>query len=179
MFKHALPRPLPGDDNGGRVTRRYPSDALDLAGPTARELAAIDAEWPRRAADLAEVDREIAAILAADTPIELAETASGQGWFWTEEWQVGEREASAQIAAGGLTVYADMAVLFADMAGSRAALIGGTGEGTTAGPWAYLVEGAAFLAGGMPCQGKSAALCALALADAAQPVEGTEGGGVR
>ncbi|OHV23266.1 hypothetical protein BBK14_24400 [Parafrankia soli] len=50
------------------MTRRYPTDALDLAGPTAGELAAIEAEWPWRAADLAEVDREIAAILAADTP---------------------------------------------------------------------------------------------------------------
>ncbi|WP_018504890.1 hypothetical protein [Parafrankia discariae] len=38
-----------------------------------------------------------------------------QRWFWTPTWQAGEREASAQIAAGGLTVYADMAALFADL----------------------------------------------------------------
>lgn len=37
-----------------------------------------------------------------------------QRWFWTEEWQAGEREASAQIAAGGLPVYDDMAALLAD-----------------------------------------------------------------
>ena len=38
-----------------------------------------------------------------------------QRWFWTEEWQAGEKEASAQIAAGGLLVYDDMAALFADI----------------------------------------------------------------
>jgi len=38
-----------------------------------------------------------------------------QRWFWTEEWQAGEREASAEIAAGDLKVYDDMADLFADL----------------------------------------------------------------
>jgi hypothetical protein len=38
-----------------------------------------------------------------------------QRWFWTEEWQAGEREASEQIAAGDLPVYDDMAALFADI----------------------------------------------------------------
>ncbi|MDQ3053313.1 MAG: AbrB/MazE/SpoVT family DNA-binding domain-containing protein [Actinomycetota bacterium] len=38
-----------------------------------------------------------------------------QRWFWTEEWQAGEREASEQIAAGDLEVYDDMAALFADI----------------------------------------------------------------
>lgn len=28
-----------------------------------------------------------------------------QEWFWTEEWQEGEREASAQVAAGQTTFY--------------------------------------------------------------------------
>lgn len=28
-----------------------------------------------------------------------------QRWFWTEEWQAGEREASEEIAAGHTTVY--------------------------------------------------------------------------
>lgn len=28
-----------------------------------------------------------------------------QRWFWTEEWQAGEREASAAIAAGETTIY--------------------------------------------------------------------------
>ncbi len=39
-----------------------------------------------------------------------------QRWFWTEEWQACEREASAQIAAGDLPVYDDMATLFAELA---------------------------------------------------------------
>jgi hypothetical protein len=29
-----------------------------------------------------------------------------QAWFWTEEWQAGEREADAEIAAGHTTFYA-------------------------------------------------------------------------
>ncbi|KLL11617.1 AbrB family transcriptional regulator [Protofrankia coriariae] len=39
-----------------------------------------------------------------------------QRWFWTQEWQASEREASAQIAAGDLHVYDDMATLFAELA---------------------------------------------------------------
>lgn len=38
-----------------------------------------------------------------------------QRWFWTEEWQAGEREASAEIAKGELRVYDDMDSLFADI----------------------------------------------------------------
>ena len=38
-----------------------------------------------------------------------------QRWFWTEEWQTGEREASEQIATGELEVYDDMATLLADI----------------------------------------------------------------
>ncbi|WP_163547806.1 hypothetical protein [Candidatus Frankia nodulisporulans] len=102
-----------------------------------------------------------------------------QAWSWTPQWQAGEREATAQIAAGGLPVYDDMAALFADLAASRGELTSGTGQGKTTAPWAYLVEEATFLTGGMPCQGKTAALHALALADATRPTEGTEGGGVR
>ncbi len=30
---------------------------------------------------------------------------AAQAWFWTEEWQAGEREASADIAAGRVTCY--------------------------------------------------------------------------
>ncbi|MFD9950984.1 AbrB/MazE/SpoVT family DNA-binding domain-containing protein, partial [Nonomuraea sp. NPDC059022] len=38
-----------------------------------------------------------------------------QSWFWTEEWQEGERQASAEIAAGGLPVYDDIDAMFADL----------------------------------------------------------------
>lgn len=30
-----------------------------------------------------------------------------QAWFWTEEWQAGEHEADAEIAAGRGQVYED------------------------------------------------------------------------
>lgn len=36
-----------------------------------------------------------------------------QRWFWTAEWQDGERAASAEIAAGGLPVYDDAEAMFA------------------------------------------------------------------
>lgn len=45
----------------------------------------------------------------------LPHVPADQRWFWTPAWLAGEREASAQIAAGGLAVYADMAALFADL----------------------------------------------------------------
>ncbi|WP_084143922.1 AbrB/MazE/SpoVT family DNA-binding domain-containing protein [Amycolatopsis taiwanensis] len=39
-----------------------------------------------------------------------------QKWFWTSEWQEGERAASEEIAAGGLPVYDDIDAMFADLA---------------------------------------------------------------
>lgn len=35
----------------------------------------------------------------------MTEIPASQAWFWTEEWQAGEREADAEIAAGLGTVY--------------------------------------------------------------------------
>jgi antitoxin PrlF len=34
---------------------------------------------------------------------------------WTEQWQEGEREAAAQIAAGQTEVYTDAEAMFADL----------------------------------------------------------------
>jgi antitoxin PrlF len=42
----------------------------------------------------------------------LAVIPAEQRWFWTEEWQAGEREASEQIAAGNLTTHEDVDALF-------------------------------------------------------------------
>ena len=39
----------------------------------------------------------------------------GQAWFWAADWQAGERQASAEIAAGGIRVFDDPADLFADL----------------------------------------------------------------
>lgn len=43
-------------------------------------------------------------------------TDSEQGWYWTPQWQAGEREATEQIATGQTTVYDDAEALFADIA---------------------------------------------------------------
>ena len=42
-----------------------------------------------------------------------------QRWFWTPEWQLGEREASEQIAAGEMTVYDSADEMFADLNGTE------------------------------------------------------------
>ncbi len=44
-----------------------------------------------------------------------------QAWYWTAEWQAGEREADAEIAAGGLKVHDSMEDLFADLDGDETA----------------------------------------------------------
>ncbi|GAB3218996.1 AbrB/MazE/SpoVT family DNA-binding domain-containing protein [Glycomyces halotolerans] len=38
-----------------------------------------------------------------------------QRWFWTPEWQAGEREADEQIAAGGGRVYHDIDEMLDDL----------------------------------------------------------------
>ncbi|THV31597.1 AbrB/MazE/SpoVT family DNA-binding domain-containing protein [Glycomyces paridis] len=42
----------------------------------------------------------------------LAEIPADQRWFWTPEWQAGEREAEEQIAAGGGKVFHDLDDMF-------------------------------------------------------------------
>jgi bifunctional DNA-binding transcriptional regulator/antitoxin component of YhaV-PrlF toxin-antitoxin module len=38
-----------------------------------------------------------------------------QAWFWTQEWQAGEREASAEIARGEGDVYKDADAMFSGL----------------------------------------------------------------
>jgi antitoxin PrlF len=38
-----------------------------------------------------------------------------QRWFWTDQWQAGEREAAAQIAAGQVAAFPDAETMFADL----------------------------------------------------------------
>ncbi|KAA2264717.1 hypothetical protein F0L68_06395 [Solihabitans fulvus] len=40
-----------------------------------------------------------------------------QRWFWTPEWQAGEREASEELARGEVTFFADADELFAYLTG--------------------------------------------------------------
>lgn len=43
----------------------------------------------------------------------LATIDADQRWFWTEQWQAGEREASEEIASGELEVFDDVEDMFA------------------------------------------------------------------
>ncbi len=45
--------------------------------------------------------------------------ADDQGWFWTERWQAGEQEATAQITAGRTKDYTDAQPMFADLDRNR------------------------------------------------------------
>jgi len=80
-----------------------------MSEPTARVRGKGQITLPREIRD--------AAHLEEGDPIEFEITADGilmrpkkvidasQAWFWTPEWQAGEREADADIAAGRVTTY--------------------------------------------------------------------------
>ena len=65
-----------------------------------------------RLAPGAEVDPEAGVLLMLARALRrllflvMAEVNPDQAWFWTEEWQAGEREADADIAAGRTTFHA-------------------------------------------------------------------------
>ena len=54
--------------------------------------------WPAELIEVSE-SRSVAEQKTIKRMIEV-ETEPDQSWFWAEEWQAGEREADAQIAAG-------------------------------------------------------------------------------
>ncbi|MFB1042354.1 AbrB/MazE/SpoVT family DNA-binding domain-containing protein [Streptomyces chrestomyceticus] len=45
----------------------------------------------------------------------MSEIPRDQQWFWTEEWQAGEREASEQVDAGEGTFHGDVDSMFAEL----------------------------------------------------------------
>jgi len=51
--------------------------------------------------------------------VEAMATAEDQAWFWTEEWQAGEREAEADLAAGRYQVFDKMESLIDDLGWPR------------------------------------------------------------
>jgi hypothetical protein len=51
------------------------------------------------------------------------ETDPDQSWFWTEEWQAGEREADAQIAAGEGRFFASGEEMLAALAAEHERLL--------------------------------------------------------
>ena len=61
-----------------------------------------------------EITPEVAGVLA-DYLQEVLATAEDQAWFWTKEWQAGEREAEADLAAGRYQVFDTMEDLIDDL----------------------------------------------------------------
>jgi len=61
------------------------------------------------AAEVAEIDDflALARALRRMATLVLADHAPDQAWFWTPEWQAGERQADADKAAGRFTRYED------------------------------------------------------------------------
>jgi hypothetical protein len=64
-----------------------------------------------------ESERLLAVVFAVERAVHAAHSLAGrdpsQAWFWTPEWQAGEREADADIAAGRTTSYASEEEFFA------------------------------------------------------------------
>ena len=54
-----------------------------------------------------------------NSAVEALATAEEQAWFWTEEWQVGEREAEADLAAGRYQVFDKMEDMIDDLGWPR------------------------------------------------------------
>jgi antitoxin PrlF len=94
------------------------ADIIDRARMRSKGQVTLSREV-RRALHLEEGDEvEFIRTEAGDILVRgLATIPTDQRWFWTEEWQAGEREASAQIAAGQLTSYKDADSMFADLDG--------------------------------------------------------------
>ncbi len=65
-----------------------------------------------------QVTPDLAGVLA-DYLREALATAEDQAWFWTEEWQAGEREAEADLAAGRYQVFDKMEDLIDDLGWPR------------------------------------------------------------
>ena len=51
----------------------------------------------------------------ADYLRETLAVTEDQAWFWSDEWQAGEREAEADIAAGRVAVFESMDDLLTDL----------------------------------------------------------------
>lgn len=104
----------------GAASGRMALFAADVTCPACLTLMARqNADTQTDATDYEAIERgaQIDAAVEATGHLPGHHDADGadQAWFWTEEWQAGEREADAQIAAGGLPVYDDMAALLADI----------------------------------------------------------------
>ena len=93
---HLLPadEAPPAEEERARVQRwqehvHEAAEAIRRADDVIEQLAGMP--------DVAAAEREALAVMQRLNP--------DQAWFWTEEWQAGEREVDRQIAAGEGTVY--------------------------------------------------------------------------
>ncbi len=83
-------------------------DDLTMVGDVVRAAdGLIAAVEDSPAAEVAEIDEllALARALRRMAVLVLAEHAPDQTWFWTPEWQAGERQADADKAAGRFTRY--------------------------------------------------------------------------
>ncbi len=84
-------------------------EALDRVQALARQ-----AQLASAAHQPLEVSADMAGVLA-DYLRETLAVAEDQAWFWTDEWQTGEREAEADLAAGRYQVFGTMEDLLNDL----------------------------------------------------------------
>ena len=84
--------------------------------PTLAKIQAFarQAQLASAAHETLEITPDAAGLLAKYLQEAIA-AAENQAWFWTEEWQAGEREAEADLAAGRYQVFDTMDDLIADL----------------------------------------------------------------
>ncbi len=78
------------------------------------QALARQAQLANAAHQALEVPADMVGMLADDLRETLA-VAEDQAWFWSEEWQAGEREAEADIAADRVKTFNSMEDLLADL----------------------------------------------------------------
>jgi hypothetical protein len=93
------------------------AEAIRWADVTIKQIAGTPES------DAAERDRALALVrsVRAQAFALMQRLNPDQAWFWTEEWQAGEREADADIAAGRTTFHASTDDFLAAMDARRAA----------------------------------------------------------
>lgn len=79
-------------------------NALSLPANTIFELE----QWGNRTANLFQRLRSESGIVPPQTPAD-------QMWFWSKEWQAGERQADHEIATGQIDIFATVDDLLADL----------------------------------------------------------------
>lgn len=112
MVRRITLQEVPGGDVVARLAQadEYRRSLLVQAGQDLRELdsylAAITAQPELQAHPEITAFESRARALRVRLFTALSRIAPDEAWYWTEEWQVGEREADAAITAGRTRCYA-------------------------------------------------------------------------